>query len=135
MSKPAAHEVDAATGESIAQLHAHLDRLLELSELPPNWDGQGEEPPTIAAFTCACTAVAWLVARGVSPLTIVPSSDGGIGINAIRGSRRSTVHCEDDGTVAVSYANADGTWTSEVIEAARAFGDAAARIKQHLEAE
>jgi hypothetical protein len=90
------------------------DELARLSQLQPNWDSYGAEPPSGEAIRSARSILGELFSGLILPSAIVPSAGGGVSIYFMKGVRTSYIENYNSGAQALVMFDQEGN--SEVLE-------------------
>ncbi len=136
--KPAIHRVETPnynqrTGELRADFQLRLEQsvfltikyglidaeaeLYRISNVEPDWDSYGAEPPSADAIRMSKEILKDLAADLILPSTIVPSSDGGVSIYFMRGDRTVYIESYNQGSQALVMYDPQGN--TEVLEIGR----------------
>ncbi|MBI2435778.1 MAG: hypothetical protein HYV26_23225 [Candidatus Hydrogenedentes bacterium] len=110
MAEPANIEI-AETNAGVDSLMLRLDRM---STLTSGWDSYGAEPPSQQAITNARAFVALLESENILPVTVLPSSAGGVGITFEEQNLQAFVEFRNDGSKALMFSDFDSEETELV---------------------
>jgi hypothetical protein len=110
-------------------------KLVRMSDLRPNWDTYGAEPPSDNSKYRAQSILAFLLQKKVVPTDIVASSEGGVAISFTSANNYADIECLNSGEIlAVTVAGREepNVWEVEASEAAIA--QTVERIRAHVAA-
>jgi hypothetical protein len=111
------------------------ERLRRMANLRQNWDTYGAEPPNLGARSSASRVISILESVAMPPTKVVPSSEGGVAICFIEGSRYADIECLNTGeTLAVVYVGTGEPHAWEIQAQDQALTGAIEQIRAHFAA-
>ncbi len=82
-----------------------IKALNQLRELTVGWDSYDAEPPSELALHTTNLILDKLQAAGLSPHSVIPTVEGGVGIVFINGTEYADIECFNDGEILAGIPN------------------------------
>lgn len=110
-------------------------RINQLRHLRQGWDSYGSEPPSEESSNHAHRILNALQQAHLTPTSVVPSAEGGVGIYFVRDGGYADIECLNAGEIlAVAYKENERSVVWEIIPTDSGIRDGVARLKDYLAA-